>query len=133
MKAWIAFWIGALGLLAGLVFWNNCRIYKAKRLRWKLGKSLADWAIIVLLAARLPALLIGWSVLWVVRPVKHPAIRTTMAVLAGLAFSLVGAKAIELLIVSSVFSIDLITGRAGFLGNWDKAGPTKPQKIGIAA
>jgi hypothetical protein len=123
IKSWIAFWTTALALLLGLLFWKNTKSYAQRSRLWRLGKSLVDFALILMAAIRLPALLIGWCVLWATRPIKHPALKATVAVIAGLLFGLAGHAAMEILVLCSVFAVDLVTGRAGFLRRWEESKP----------
>lgn len=131
IKYWMGFWILMAALLGGLLFWRNRSSYPEKSRKWNLGKSCVDFAIIASAAAWLPALLIAWSVLWLTRPIETPAYRMTMAVVSSLALGVLGAGAMEAIVIMSVFSIDLLTGRQGFLGHWNRLG-VNPAKLEAA-
>jgi hypothetical protein len=120
LKKWFAFWAAAIGVLGLLLYWKNAYTYSHQSLMWKVGKSFADLVVIILAAARLPALLVAWCILWLTRPIKTPVWRTTVAVVIGtilgvLASTTVGAM--EIIVLLSVFAVDLVTGKQGFLGH----------------
>lgn len=115
MKTIGALLVAGLALLGGLLFWKNTQSYRRKSVWWRAGKSAIDMGLIVVMAARLPALLVGWCVLWITRPIQNSALKTTLAIIAGIAFGLMGAYYMEALIFFSVFAIDLVTGANCFL------------------
>lgn len=122
-KVWFARTAGLLALL-GLSYWKNSYSYKSyKSTRWCVGKSVIDWALVVLSALFCPALLVGWSVAWITRPVQSRGIQITLAVISGIALSSIGGTALEALCVLGVFSVDLLTGFNGLYGWYKKPIP----------
>jgi hypothetical protein len=128
MKKWVAFWVTVTAILGLLLFWKNTKTYAEESVLWRIGKSLIDMGLILLCAIRLPALLIGWCVLWLTKPIEHPALRTTMAILTGMLLAVAGQTAIEILVLLSIFAVDLVTGKQGFLLNWKKAGEAEEKR-----
>lgn len=123
MKSVIAFWIAALAVVGGLLFWRNTKRYRRKSVTWRLGKSVVELLVLILTAAFLPALLIVWLVSWATRPIKTPWLRTTIGVLTGVLFGFVSNVAVEVLVLLGVYCIDMRTGAhdGGFLHCWRRA------------
>jgi hypothetical protein len=117
MKAWFAFWIGILASLLGLTFLKNWKMNQEQNWKWISTKSIFDWALIVSAAVWLPPLLVAWSCVWIIRPIKHPAARATASVIVTIILGICALEALEVLAVLSIFSIDSVTGKQGFLGN----------------
>lgn len=113
----------AAATLFGLVYLKNRFSYGYKSLRWRLAKSLADTVLIIAAANYVPALLVGWTVMWVTRPIKRRGIQVTLAVLAGMAFGAIGGVWLEVLCLLAVFSVDLLTGSQGVYGWWTERIP----------
>lgn len=116
---------GAIGgaLLYSLAFWKNAKSYSWKPLRWRLGKSAIDTALVLLAAFYMPALLVVWAVTWMTRNVARRSIQITFAVILGTIFSAVGGVALEALCILGIFSVDLLTGAQGIYGWWTKPIP----------
>lgn len=126
-----AAWATAIALLLGLVWWKNKRSYRERSWRWRLSKTLIDTGLIILAAARLPMLLVTWAVLWLIRPIRSPGLKATLGVILGTSLGLMtaaGTGIMEILVIFSAFSIDLITGNGGFLKYWKMTEP-KSKKL----
>jgi hypothetical protein len=122
MKLRFAFWTVVTVLLSGLLFWINTRKYSSKSVLWRMSKAGAEVGILVLSATQLPALLVCWLGLWLMRPIETPWIKATVGVIAGIIFSFFATFALEVLLILSIFAIDDITGASsGFLKNWQMA------------
>jgi hypothetical protein len=121
-KLWAARVAGLLALL-GLSYWKNRFSYRKHRSnKWVVGKSIVDWVVVVLSAMYCPALLVGWTVGWITRPITSRGIQITLAILSGIALSSIGGVALEVLCVLAICSVDLLTGAKGVYGWW-KLGP----------
>ena len=71
-----------------------------------------DAALVSLLAAFCPSLLIAYCVLWATQFIPGDSvIKTTCSIVAGLSFTLIGGFFLEVLLVLGVFAIDLVTGK----------------------
>ena len=105
-----------VSVVFGLCFWRNKKAYKAKSWGWIVSKSAIEAALISLCAWKAPAALVAWSTIWFSKPVKTPGLRVLIGILFG-AFCewLIIAKLFELVVLFSVFAIDLVTGTNGFL------------------
>lgn len=121
-KLYAAMTIGVLALF-GLAYWKNTFSYSFKSINWRLGKSAIDCILVVLSALYLPALLVGWVVMWLTRPIQRRGIQITLAVILGIIFSSVGGVALEVLCVLSIFAVDLLTGKQGCYGWWTDGPP----------
>lgn len=118
---------GAVGsmLLYVLAFWKNTKSYSQKSVQWRGIKSAADVSLVLLAAVFLPGLLMAWTVIWVIKGVKSPGIKTTLAVVTGVVLSAVSGVALEVLCVLGIFSVDLVTGSSGIYGWWIQPIPEK--------
>lgn len=113
MTNWKLYWAALFGSLFAVCLWRNNRLYRDKSGMWKAGKAFLDAAIVALLAAFCPPLLIAYCVLWVTRRIPGSAIvKTTISVLAGLTFTLIGGFFLEVLVLIGTFAIDILTGEA---------------------
>ena len=121
MKSWIAFWAAAIAVLGGLLFWKNTAQFGVKSLSWRARKSVIEMGLILMTAVYLPALLVCWCVLWLTRPIQNQSLRITMSVVLGVSLGVMSGWALELVVLASVFGIDTVTGRDGFLRNWARA------------
>jgi|SRR5271166_802441 len=120
-RLYAAVCVGVLALY-GLAFWKNTRSYSFKTTNWRLGKSAIDCILVVLSAIYLPALLVGWVVMWLTKPINTRGVQITLAVILGIIFSSIGGVALEVLCILSIFAVDLLTGSQGVYGWW-KTGP----------
>jgi hypothetical protein len=120
-KLYIAVSVGVLALF-GLAFWKNSKSYIHRSRNWRLVKSAIDCSLVVLAALYLPALLVGWTVMWLTRSLNRRGIQITAAVVLGILFSSIGGVALEVLCVLGIFAVDLLTGYQGCYGWW-KVGP----------
>lgn len=116
--------IGA-AILGGLLLWKNSYSYKTKSLTWKIGKSLVDLSLILLTLWKMPGLVIAWTVMWLTQPIKSNYLRILLSYIAAIGMGALNMAAVEVLALMSVCSIDMITGRNGFLGHWEKSAPKK--------
>lgn len=128
IKSWIAFWVGLVAGLLGLILWKNWKFNRLESWRWIGLKSVVDFVLILCSAIWLPPLLIAWAGVWITRPIKHPALRATVGVTAGILFAICAAEALEVLALFSIFSIDAVTGQDGFLRNWRLAGEQEQEQ-----
>jgi len=117
-KLYVAMFLG-IAALFGLSLWKNWYSYGYKTWKWRAGKSAIDVTLIVLAALYLPALLVGWSVMWMTRNIARRGVQITLAVLLGVLFSTIGGVALEILCILGIFSVDLLTGQQGVYG-WFK-------------
>lgn len=120
-KLYLAALAGITALL-GLAWWKNSKSYSFKSKQWRLVKSAIDTALVVSAAIWLPALLVGWVVMWLTRPLNRRGVQITVAVILGIVFSSIGGVALEVLCVLAIFAVDLLTGTQGVYGWW-KVGP----------
>lgn len=114
--------IAGTSALFGLAYLKNTYSYKSKSLNWRLGKSLADTALVVLTAYKLPAMLVAWLVMWITRPLKRRGIQVTLSIIFGIIFHSIGGYVLEVLCILSIVAVDLVTGSNGIYGWW-KNGP----------
>src|ERR1035441_299033 len=112
MTNWKVYWGALFASHFAVSLWRNNRKYK-ERSRWfRLGKAFLDAALVALLAAFCPSLLIAYCVLWATQFIPGDnVIKTTCSVVAGLSFTLIGGFFLEVLLVLGVFAIDLVTGK----------------------
>ena len=105
------YWAALFSSLFAVCLWRNHRLYRQKNWFWKTGKAILDAAIVGLLAAFCPPLLIAYCVLWLTRWIPGNAVvKTTISVLAGLIFTLIGGFFLEALVLIGTFAIDILTG-----------------------
>jgi hypothetical protein len=105
------YWTALFSSLFAACLWRNHRLYRQRSWFWKTGKAIFDAAIIGLLAAFCPPLLIAYCVLWITRWIPGNAVvKTTISVLAGLTFTLIGGFFLEALVLIGTFAIDILTG-----------------------
>jgi hypothetical protein len=118
---------GAIGSLAlyAFAFWKNTKSYSLKSVQWRGIKSLADVSLVLAAALYLPGLLITWTVIWAIKGVKSPGIKTTIAVVTGVLLSAISGVALEVLCVLGICSVDLLTGANGIWGWWTEPIPAK--------
>lgn len=118
--------IRLVGLLAlfGLSYWKNTYSYSFKPLKWRLVKSLADASLVALAAIFLPALLVGWIVMWLTRGINRRGVQVTIAVILGVFLGSIGGVVLEALCVLATFAVDLVTGNRGVYGWWVKGPPS---------
>ena len=105
-----------IALLLSLAYWKNSFSYKSKPRNWRIGKSIIDCVLVVLSALYLPALLVGWCVMWLTRPIRRRGIQITLAVIVGIALASIGGVALEILCILGIFAVDLLTGKQGLHG-----------------
>ncbi len=120
-KLYAAMVLGVMALY-GLAFWKNSKSYIYKSRNWRLGKSAIDCSLVITAALYLPALLVGWTVMWLARPIQRRGIQVTLAIVLGILLSSIGGIALEVLCVLGIFAVDLLTGYQGVYGWW-KLGP----------
>jgi hypothetical protein len=132
IKKWVALWVTLTVVLGALLFWKNSFTYPLYSTKWRVGKSLADLVLILFAAVRLPALLIAWCVLWATRPIRSPGLRTTAAVIIGATLGLLASATVgvmEIVVLLSVFAIDLVTGKQGFIGYREQYRQQQSRKV----
>lgn len=117
-KLYIAIVVGVAALF-GLAYWKNTFSYGFKTRKWRFGKSAIDCLLVVLSALYLPALLVGWTVMWLTRPIQRRGIQITLSIVAGIVFASIGGVALEVLCILGIFAVDLLTGHNGIYG-WYK-------------
>lgn len=110
-------------LLFILALWKNSKSYSLKPRSWRIYKSITDTSIVILSALYMPAILVGLTVGWLVRPITRKGIQTVLGILCGLAVGVVSGFALELICITGIFAVDLLTGKAGFYGWWSDAIP----------
>lgn len=121
-RLYIAMCLGVAALLA-LAYWKNAKSYSWKPASWRIVKSTADTTLVIVTAMCAPALLIGWTTLWLTRGVKRRGIQVTLAIVFGILFGSISGIALEVLCVLGIFSVDLLTGSQGLYGWWNKPIP----------
>ena len=121
-RLYIAAVVGVAALF-GLAYWKNTFSYGFKTRKWRLGKSVVDCSLVVLAALYLPALLVGWTVMWLTSIIRRPGIRVTLSILAGIVFASIGGVALEVLCVLGILAVDLLTGHNGVYGWWKQQIP----------
>lgn len=97
------------------IYWNK-RQYPGKSWPWVIGKSVLDVALVGVLAAFMPALLLVYSCMFVLDLMtpylpKDRVLRVTIAVLTGSLLANLGARCLELLLVLGAAGMDLVSGR----------------------
>lgn len=112
-----------IAALFGLAYWKNSVSYSFKPVKWQVGKSTIDVSIVVLAALYLPALLVGWTVMWLTRPINRRGIQVTLSILFGVLFQTIGGVALEVLCILGILAVDLITGSQGIYGWWKQRIP----------
>lgn len=108
-------WYGAaLGGVMGLAsFIRNYRKYPGRSPLFLFFKSVGDSWLVLALAIVCPPLLIALCVTWLLQFVKGDAVWKTIAgVLSGIAFTILGGWLLEALLLSGIFAMDLVTGKA---------------------
>lgn len=121
-RIYLAVIVGMLGLYS-LTFWKNSRSYSFKSRNWCVVKSLVDSSLVMLAAFYLPALLVGWTVMWLTRGITRRSVQITASIILGIIFSTISGFALEILCVTSIFGIDLLTGKQGLYGWWTEGPP----------
>jgi hypothetical protein len=104
-----------------LCLWKNYVSYGARGKRFVILKSLVDSVLIIVTGMYVPYLLVAWCVAWATRPIKNNTLRTTVSVLLGMTVGWTLARGLEILYFLSIFAIDLVTGRHGFLYNLERS------------
>jgi hypothetical protein len=111
-----AYW-GALGacLLGASLFWNKQQ-YPERSWLWIVGKSGVDLALLVVLTAVLPALVLAYSCIWTMDQLgphlpKDRILRVTVAIITTTGIAWLGGIFLEALLFIGVFAMDLVTGR----------------------
>lgn len=113
--------VGILSLFS-IAWWKNNFSYSFKPVRWRVLKSVADVVLVVLSALFMPAILVGWTTMWLTRGIQRRGIQVTLAVVLGIVFSTISGVFLEIMCLLGIFSVDLVTGQQGIYGWW-KAGP----------
>lgn len=122
-RLYLAMTVG-VGALLALAYWKNTFSYSYKPIKWRIGKSVIDCTLVVLSALYLPALLVGWCVMWLTRPLNRRGVQVTLAVILGIMFSAMGGIVLEVLCVLGIFAVDLVTGQQGLYGWWQQSPPS---------
>lgn len=112
-----AFWTAFISLIAGILFWRNVKKYPKRNKRWNAIKTLSETTILFLTIFFAPALLIGWCIGWIVRPIKGTWIKIVVGIVSGVVLAAISSIAAEILILIGIFSIDLKTG-SSTTGGW---------------
>jgi hypothetical protein len=118
------FWSAMIALLAGCLWLRNRNLYRLRSIKFVLAKTAADAVLIVLLAAKLPVMLVVWVVTWLTRPLQNPYLRAAIAVAASWTLAGVTTAAFELIVLGAIFAIDDITG--GIMKKWHESGRQTP-------
>jgi small-conductance mechanosensitive channel len=105
------FWAACIATLCGLAFWKNSRSYPGKSRLWRLGKSVIDTGLVVLLVLYTPALLLMYVVIWLTSPFKNRIMQSTAAFASILAVSHLAGIVFEAVAVLGVFAVDLLSGQ----------------------
>ena len=115
---WYSFLAIGIASLLGISIARNWFAYKQKPGKWRIGKSLIEVVLILLIGEWLPAILAGWAVVWATRPVKDPMAKVVLASVFALVIGTFFMEyGFELVLLLSIFSVDLITGINGFTGH----------------
>jgi hypothetical protein len=115
---WYSFLAIGIASLLGISIARNWFAYKQKPVKWRIGKSLIEVVLILLIGEWLPAILAGWAVVWATRPVKDPMAKVVLASVFALVIGTFFMEyGFELVLLLSLFSVDLITGINGFTGH----------------
>jgi hypothetical protein len=122
MRLRIIFWSILTSTIFGLLFWRNNRKYKSETISWKLIKCFSEIVLLLLVALRLPFVLVAWCCVWITKPIQTTWVKATVGAISGMLLGLAALYMLEVLLILGVFSIDEITGdREGFLANLYKA------------
>ena len=105
------FWAACIATLCGLAFWKNSRSYPGKSRLWRLGKSVIDTGLVVLLVLYTPALLLMYVVIWLTSPFKNKIMQSTAAFASILAVSHLAGVVFEAVALLGVFAVDLLSGQ----------------------
>ena len=76
---WYSFLAIGIASLLGISIARNWFAYKQKPAKWRIGKSLIEVVLILLIGEWIPAILAGWAVVWATRPVKDPMAKVVLA------------------------------------------------------
>lgn len=121
MNKWKAFWATGLAALFGLSLWQNRRRYQQRSWWFVSIKSAVDTGLVSLLAMKMPAMLCGYVILWLSKPVKgKPMVRTTITTLLGVGISVAANRFMEAVVILGVLAMDLVSG--GFARYWKGIG-----------
>ena len=105
------FWAACIAALCGLAFWKNSQSYPRKSPLWRLGKSVIDTGLVLLMVLHAPALLLMYVVIWLTSPFKNRIMQSTAAFASILAVSHLAGIVFEAVAVLGVFAMDLLTGQ----------------------
>jgi len=105
------FWAACIAALCGLAFWKNSKSYPRKSRLWRLGKSVIDAGLVVLMVIYAPALLLMYVVIWLTSPFKNKIVQVSAAFASILAVSHLAGVVFEAVAVLGVFAVDLLTGQ----------------------
>ena len=105
------FWAASMTALLGLAFWKNSKSYPGKSRLWRLGKSVIDTGLVLLMVLYAPALLLMYVVIWLTSPFKNKIMQSTAAFASILAVSHLAGVVFEAVAVFGVFAVDLVTGQ----------------------
>jgi len=105
------FWAACIAALCGLAFWKNSQSYPRKSPLWRLGKSVIDTGLVLLMVLHAPALLLMYVVIWLTSPFKNRIMQSTAAFASILAVSHLAGIVFEAVAVFGVFAVDLLTGQ----------------------
>jgi uncharacterized membrane protein len=105
------FWACCIATLWGLAFWKNSKSYPGKSRLWRLGKSVIDTGLVVLMVLYAPALLLMYVVIWLTSPFKNKIMQSTAAFASILAVSHLAGIVFEAVAMFGLFAVDLLTGQ----------------------
>ena len=105
------FWAALVAALLGLAFWKNSQSYPGKSRLWRLGKSVIDAGLVVLMVIYAPALLLMYVVIWLTSPFKGKTMQVSAAFASILAITHLAGIVFEAVAVFGVFAVDLLTGQ----------------------
>jgi uncharacterized membrane protein len=100
-----------MAALLGLAFWKNSQSYPGKPPLWRLGKSLIDTGLVILLAIYAPALLLMYVVIWLTSPFKNKVLQVSAGFGAALAVTHIAGVLFEAIAIAGIFAMDLVTGQ----------------------
>jgi hypothetical protein len=113
---WYTFVIAGVAALFGISLTRNWFGYRDKSILWKVVKSVIDTTIVILVAEWLPIVLAGWTMVWITRPAKDPMIKVVISAVVGLLiYGVLMESGFEIIMITGIFAIDLVTGGTGFL------------------
>jgi hypothetical protein len=120
-----AYWAALSVVLVSVSLVRNWLLHPGESRWFVAGKAAVEAALVAVLAAFCPPLLIAFCTLWLCSFVwDHAALKTAASVAIGIVLSLLAGLYLEILLLVGVFSMNNITGE--FVQNWRKLGGEDP-------